>query len=68
MKKDLTEKIVEEYPISISRACCLMEIYRSYYYYKKKRDDAEVIAAIRSAAVYGEDIYASAQTGQALEP
>ena len=45
---------MEEYPISISRACCLMEIYRSYYYYKKKRDDAEVIAAIRSAAVYGE--------------
>jgi hypothetical protein len=31
-----------------------MEIYRSYYYYKKKRDDAEVIAAIRSAAIYGE--------------
>jgi len=48
------EKIVEEHHISITRACDLMEIYRSYYYYKEKRDDTEVIDAIRSVAVYGE--------------
>lgn len=44
----------EEYEISIARACCLMEIHRSYYYYESVRDDGEVEEAIRSAGEYGE--------------
>ena len=34
--------IVEEFEVSIARACRLMDIHRSYYYYREKRDDTEV--------------------------
>ena len=47
-------EIVEEYEVSITRACGLMELHRSYFYYKSRRDDSEVEEAIREAAVYGD--------------
>ena len=45
---------MDEYSISISRACRLMDIYRSYYYYRSKKDDAPVEAAIRASAEFGD--------------
>jgi len=45
---------VEEYEISIARACKIVEIHRSYYYYESVKDDSLVEAAIRSAGQYGD--------------
>lgn len=39
---------MEEYGVSISRACKLMDIHRSYFYYTDKKDDTEVEDAIRA--------------------
>lgn len=36
IKKQIAVEIVEEYELSIARACKLMEIHRSYYYYQEK--------------------------------
>ena len=47
-------EIVEEHNVSISRACKLMVIHRSYYYYIESKDDTEVEQAIRSAGQFGE--------------
>lgn len=49
--------MVEEYELSIARACKLMEIHRSYYYHQEKRDDTEVEEAIRTAAQYGDGFW-----------
>lgn len=54
IKKQIAVEIVEEYELSIARACKLMEIHRSYYYYQEKRDDTEVEEAIRTATQYGD--------------
>ena len=48
---------MEEYGISISRACKLMEIHRSYFYYTEKKDDTEVEEAIRAAAEFGDGFW-----------
>ncbi|MBP5395980.1 MAG: IS3 family transposase [Bacteroidales bacterium] len=45
---------MEEHEVSITRACGLMEIHRSYFYYKSRRDDSEVEKAIREASVFEE--------------
>ena len=57
IKKQIAVEIVEEYELSIARACKLMEIHRSYYYYQEKRDDTEVEEAIRTAAQYGDGFW-----------
>ncbi len=57
MKKELTNEIVEEYEVSITRACKMMEIHRSYFYYHEKRDDTEVEEAIRKAAEHGDGFW-----------
>lgn len=57
MKKELTNEIVEEYEVSITRACKMMEIHRSYFYYREKRDDTEVEEAIRKAAEHGDGFW-----------
>ncbi|ULB33353.1 hypothetical protein [Proteiniphilum propionicum] len=49
--------IVEEYGVSISRACKLMDIHRSYFYYTDKKDDTEVEDAIRAAANFGDGFW-----------
>ena len=36
IKKQIAVEIVEEYELSIARACKLMEIHRSYYYYQER--------------------------------
>ena len=48
---------MDEYGVSIARACKLMDIHRSYYYYREKKDDTEVEEAIRSAAEYGDGFW-----------
>lgn len=49
--------IAEEYEVSITRACGLVDIHRSYLYYKSKRDDSKVESAIREAAVFGDGFH-----------
>ena len=46
-------EIVQEYGVSITRACRLMDIHRSYFYYRRKRNDKEVEDAIKANASYG---------------
>ena len=48
---------MEEYEVSITRACRLMEIHRSYYYYTSSKDDADVEDAIREAGRFGEGFW-----------
>ena len=43
----MAEELVYEYDISISRACRLMNIYRSYFYYRSRKDDAPIEKASR---------------------
>lgn len=50
----MAEGLVYEYDISISRACRIMDIYRSYFYYRSRKDDAPIEEAIRLAAEYGD--------------
>ena len=51
-RKEVAEELVYEYDISISRACRIMDIYRSYFYYRSKKDDAPIEEAIRKAAAH----------------
>lgn len=53
----MATEIVEEYEVSITRACRLMEIHRSYFYYVDKSDDTEVEDAIREAGQFGEGFW-----------
>ena len=53
----MATEISVEYRVSITRACRLMEIHRSYYYYQEKRDDSEVEAAIRKAGEHGDGFW-----------
>jgi len=57
VKKELADEIVKEYNVSISRACKLMDIHRSYFYYTEKKDDSEVEQAIREAAEFGDGFW-----------
>ena len=38
VKKEIVSEISVEFEVSITRACRLMEIHRSYYYYQEKKD------------------------------
>jgi len=46
----LTEEVVKEYEVSVSRACQMMRLPKSQYYYQSKKDDKEVIAALQQLA------------------
>lgn len=50
----MADEIVKEYNVSISRACKLMDIHRSYFYNTEKKDDTEGEQAIREAAEFGD--------------
>ena len=39
--------------LSISRACCIMDVTRSTCYYRSKKDDSEVEAALRACVETG---------------
>jgi hypothetical protein len=49
-RKEIAGEIAEEHDISITRACRLMGIHKSYFYYESTKDDSEVEAAIRQKA------------------
>ena len=46
----MTEEVVKEYEVSVSRACKMMRLPKSQYYYQSKKDDKEVIAALQQLA------------------
>ncbi|WP_394342708.1 IS3 family transposase [Sandaracinomonas limnophila] len=49
-QRELTQQIVEEYEIPVSRACKLTKLPRSQYYYQSKKDDTEVIEVLQDLA------------------
>ena len=53
-RKKEAEELVYEYDISISRACRIMDIYRSYFYYRSKKDDGP-IDAIKTVAMRSDE-------------
>ncbi len=53
----MASEITGEYDISISRACKLVNIHRSYFYYEEKKDDSQVEDAIRQAAEFGDGFW-----------
>lgn len=53
----MANELSEEYDVSITRACKLMDIHRSYFYYESVKDDTEVEEAIRKAAQYGDGFW-----------
>lgn len=53
----MADEIIKEYNVSISRACKLMDIHRSYFNYTEKKDDSEVEQAIREAAEFGDGFW-----------
>lgn len=46
----MTEEIVREHDIAVSRACKIISLVRSQYYYNSKKDDSEVIESLRDLA------------------
>lgn len=49
-KKQLTQELVHEYGVPVSRACKLISIPRSQLYYESKKDDQSVIEALQDLA------------------
>lgn len=49
-QRELTESIVKDYDISVSRACKLTSLTRTMYYYKSQKDDTEVIDVLQDLA------------------
>ncbi|WP_152530826.1 IS3 family transposase [Sediminibacterium sp. C3] len=49
-KKQLTQELVNEYGVPVSRACKLISIPRSQFYYETKKDDKSVIEALQDLA------------------
>ena len=54
-RKEIAGEIAGEFQISITRACNLMGIHKSYFYYESTKDDLEIEAAIRQKAEDGYD-------------
>jgi putative transposase len=46
----LTQEIVKEYNIAVSRACKIVDLVRSQYYYNSRKDDSEVIESLQELA------------------
>ncbi len=49
-KKQLTQELVHEYGVPVSRACKLISIPRYQFYYETKKDDQSVIEALQDLA------------------
>ena len=62
IRKETAGEIVEEYKVSITRACCLMEIHKSYDYYESRKDDYEVEDAIRAKAAIAPSVSGRSST------
>jgi putative transposase len=48
--KQLTQELVHEYGVPVSRACKLISVPRSQFYYETKKDDNSVIEALQDLA------------------
>lgn len=46
----MTESIVKDYEVSVSRACKITSLARSQFYYRSKKDDNDVIEALQELA------------------
>lgn len=46
----MTDEIVKEYNIAVSRACKIVDLVRSQYYYNSRKDDSEVIESLQELA------------------
>ena len=55
-------EIAAKFHVSITRACKLMGIHKSYFYYEWVKDDSEVEAAIRQKAEVSATHYGEAYT------
>ena len=49
-KRQLTQELVHEKSVPVSRACKLMSLPRSQFYYRSKKDDKDVIEALQELA------------------
>jgi putative transposase len=49
-QKQLSEELVADYGVSVSRACKLLSLPRSCFYYRSSKDDQQVIAALQELA------------------
>jgi putative transposase len=49
-KRQLSEEIVRERKIPVSRACKIVSLPRSQFYYQSAKDDQEVIEALQELA------------------
>jgi hypothetical protein len=49
-QRELTEEIVKEYDVPVSRACKLTRLPRSQYYYRSVKDDGEVVVELQKAS------------------
>lgn len=49
-KKQLSEELVCEYKIPVSRACKMLSLPRSEFYYSTRKDDSEVIEQLQQLA------------------
>lgn len=50
-QREMTESIVKDYDVSLSRACKLTSLPRSGYYYQSRKDDLEVITLLQDLAL-----------------
>ena len=49
-KRQLTQELVQEKNVPVSRACKLLSLTRSQFYYRSKKDDKDVIEALQELA------------------
>ena len=49
-KRQLTQELVQEKKVPVSRACKLLSLTRSQFYYRSKKDDKDVIEALQELA------------------
>jgi putative transposase len=49
-KRQLSEEIIREKDIPVSRACRIVSLPRSQFYYSSKKDDRDVIQALQELA------------------
>jgi len=46
----LSEAIVEEHGIAVSRACKIVSLHRSQFYYRSKRNDTTIVESLQELA------------------
>ena len=46
----MTDEIIQEHNIAVSRACKIVKLVRSQYYYTSKKDDTVVVDSLQELA------------------